>query len=157
MFRRPPDGAVVGSPITLHVQPTTVSGSPAPGAGWTLRFAVPASAPPIPRALPAPGRVADVSVTFADVRASNRYIVVVIDATGPDDHDIWMVTGPTGLTDPRGAHVPNMHGAGLPAESTPDGLREHIELYWPRQGSGTYHLVVGPYRGQRLDRALVIQ
>lgn len=157
MFRRPPGGAVVGSPVTLHVQPDTVSGSPAPGPGWTLRFAVPASAPPVPRALPAAGRVADVSVTFTDVRASDRYIVVVIDATGPDDHDIGMVLGLTALTDPRGAHVPNMHGAGLPAESTPSGLREREELYWPHQGSGTYHLVVGPYRGQRLDRDLVIQ
>jgi hypothetical protein len=101
--------------------------------------------------------VADVSVTFADVRASNGYIVVVIDATGPDEHDIEMVTGPTGLTDPGGAHVPNMHGAGAPPEHTPGGLRERQELYWPRQGSGTYHLVVGPYQGQRLDRDLVIQ
>ena len=97
------------------------------------------------------------AVTFADVRASDRYIVVVIEATGPDEHDIGMVTGPAGLTDPRGAHVPNMHGAGLPAGSTTGGLRERQELYWPRQGSGTYHLVVGPYQGQRLDRDLVIE
>jgi hypothetical protein len=138
-------------PKDIHVQPGTL-GRPDAGPGWTLRFAVPHSAPPVPVSPPAPGRVAGVSVTFADVRASDHYIVVVVDAVGTDQRDIYQVTGPTALSDPKGGHVPNMHGTGLPLEPAPGGLHDHEELYWPRQGSGTYHLVVGPYQGQRLDR-----
>ena len=102
------------------------------------------------------GRVAGVDVTFADVRASDRYIVVVIDAAGPDEVTMNNVSGPASLTDPHGAHVSDMAGSFGSAERTAGGLRERWELYWPRQGSGAYRLVLGPYRGQLLDRNLVI-
>jgi hypothetical protein len=162
MFRRPPDGAPAGSAITFHDQPLISSPNrqdlnPAPGPGWTLRVRVPASPPPTREPLPAPGRVAGVDVTFVDVRASDRYVVVVIEGTGPGEQEIGNVTGPSALTDPHGGHVPNMAAIGFPAEATPGGDRERWEMYWPRQGTGTYHLVVGSGLGQELHRDLVIR
>jgi hypothetical protein len=153
MFRRPPDGAPVGSPLTLHVQPRVAAG-PQPGPGWTLTFAPPASRTPDRVPVPDRGRVGDMTVTFGDVRASDRYIVVVLDVSGPDEREIRNLTGPSALIDPSGAHVPNLHGTGLPVTATDGVYHDHEELYWPRQGSGTYRLTLG---NGRLARSLVIR
>ena len=67
---------------------------------------------------------------------------------------IGLVTGPTALVDPSGGHVPNAHAwddGGVPIAG---GVRVHTEWYWPRQGSGTYRLVVGPGEGPHLVRPI---
>jgi hypothetical protein len=100
--------------------------------------------------VPAGGRVGAVDVRFVDVRASDRYIVVVLDATGPDRYGVLSATAGA-LTDPHGGHVPNMPSPGDP--NNPD----RVELYWPRQGSGTYRLSLGSDQGPYLERDLVIR
>jgi len=152
-FRRPADGAPPGTPLTLHVRPADSVGGP----GWTLRLTVPAS--PMPAEVPAPegGRMAGVDVTFPEVRASARYIVVVVEATGPTERDVIQTIGPTSLADPGGQHVPNMIGLGGVPEAAAGGVREREELYWPRQGSGAYRLTVGPYQGQQIRRTIEVR
>jgi len=154
-FRRPPGGAPAGSPLTLHVQPGG-DGVADSRPGWTLRFTVTASPEPRTVTAPAPGRVGDVDIAFTEVRASDRYVVIVVDAVGGDEVAIMQTVGPTQLVDPAGRHVPNMHGAGRPLERTPSGLHDHEELYWPRQGSGTYRVIVGPRDGKHLERTFVV-
>lgn len=160
LFRRPAGGAPPGSPITLHDQPLLESPSrdltPAPGPGWTLRFRVPASRAPAHERVPAAGRVDGVDVRFVDVRASARYIVVVLDATGPDQTALFAATVGS-LTDPSGGRVSNMPGPELGTVPVAGGVTSRVELYWPRQGSGTYRLTLGTGSGPYLVRDLVIR
>ena len=149
-FRRPPGAAAPGTPITLHV--SAYSGP----ASWTLRFSLPATKAPASYPVPAPGKVGKVSVTFTGVRASGSYVMVAADLVGPDDRAIVLVAGPTALVDPSGGHVPNAHGWDDRGVPVPGGVRVHTEWYWPRQGSGTYRLVVGPGEGPHLVRPISI-
>jgi hypothetical protein len=149
-FERSAGGAAAGTPITLHVAALQGPGQ------WTLRFSIPASSAPTSLPVPAPGKVGGVAVTFTDVRASDSYIMVGADLVGPSEQAIWMVSGPTALQDPSGGHVPNAHEADSDEAAVTGGVREHAEWFWPRQGSGTYKLIVGNTNGPGLVRAINI-
>jgi hypothetical protein len=162
VFSRPAGGPGAGSALTLHadrVRRWDIGGTKldATDGQWTLRFhSAPSKAP---RDLPVPqgGGVAGVNVAITAVRASDAYLDVRFDTTGPqaDMDSTWAeLLAPGGdRAQPIDVGRPPQ-GKGQPPDRTV--RTQHNDYGWQLAQAGTYHLVIHSQGGQRLTRDIVV-